>query len=180
LPQRQGARDFHALCKTCVMLKAAHLSFSAMRTSIFTFGAVNAGIFILLAIVFKYLNMLHIWGLDMINYVVLAFLSLYQVHHWIRTGRGYVPFLQAFFAILFTGAVAFILFGAFILIYSLFDPLLAKMYITHADSAGKLVGPILLFFEGTGGSIIVALIASFYAARYEDGEVPADQEQVKH
>lgn len=162
------------------MLKAAQLSFSTMRSSIFTFGAANAGIFILFAIAFKYLNLLHIWGLNMINYVVLTLLSLYQVNHWIKTGKGYVPFLQVFFTILFTGAVSFILFGAFILIYSLSDPLLAKMYITHADSAGRLVGPILLFFEGTGGSIIVGLIASFYAARYEDGEVPVDQEQVKH
>jgi hypothetical protein len=155
------------------MLKAAKMSVATMKKSIFSFAIINAVIFIIFALSFKYLNLLHVWGLSMINYLSLTLISLYQVNRWIKMGKGYVPFLQAFFTILFTGACSFIIFGAFVLIYTLFDPYLPKLFITHAESTGKLVAPILLFFEGTGGSVIVALIASFYAARYEDGEVSA-------
>ncbi len=39
-----------------------------------------------------------------------------------------------------------------------------------SNSQNKMVAAMLVFFEGSGGSIIVALIAMFYAGRYQDGE----------
>ena len=155
------------------MLKAAKTSVTTMKRSIVRFAILNAAIFILLALAFKCLNLLHIWGLNMINYVILTFISLWQVHRWIKQSHGYIPFLEVFFTVIFTGALAFVFFGIFIFLYSLYDPYLASLYITHSDSAGKLIAPILLFFEGSGGSIIVAMIAAFYAARFEDGEASA-------
>ena len=154
------------------MLKAAKISATTMQRSIFTFAVINCAFYILFALSFKFLNMLHIWGLNMINFFALGVISIFQVHNWIRKTGGYVPFLQAFFTVLFTGSVSFILFAFFILIYSLSDPYFAKLFITHTENTGRLIAPIVVFFEGTGGSIIIGLIASFYAARYEDQEVP--------
>lgn len=157
------------------MLQAAKISATKMQKSIFKFAVIECAFYIAFALSFKFLNLLHIWGLSMVNYFVLAVISIFQVHSWIKRSGGYVPFLQAFFTALFTGSVSFVLFAIFILVYSFSDPYFAKLFITHTENTGRLIAPIVVFFEGTGASIIVGLISSFYAARYEDQEVP-----VKH
>lgn len=152
------------------MLKAAKISFKSARKSIFLFALVNCIIYITLALVFKYTNLLHVWGLRMSNYAVLIFVCILQVRHWTKARGGYVPFLEAFFTALFTGALASLMFGVFILIYSLFDPYLAGMYIADPGLQSLLIPPIILIFEGTGASIIVGLIVMLYASRFEEGE----------
>ena len=105
----------------------------------------------------------------MLNYVSLFFISLYQIDRWIKQIGTYIPSLQAFTAIFFTGSLSFLLFSGFIFIYSLFDPYLTESYF---NTYGKLHSwsALLIFFEGVAGSIIIALVAMMYSDRYEDGE----------
>ncbi len=153
------------------MLKAAKISIAQAKKNIFVFAAINCLAYIISLLAFKYLNLLHIWGLRMADYLIFAIISIWQIRRWISRNHGYVPFLQAFFTILFTGAFSFLLFGAFLLIYSFSDPYLTGFFVTNTGQPGKLIPSIIVIFEGGGASIIVALIASFYAARYEDGEI---------
>jgi predicted membrane channel-forming protein YqfA (hemolysin III family) len=85
------------------MLKDAHLSFLRMKKNIFLFGIINAAVFIGLFFAFKYLNLRNITGLRIINYVVLAIISIIQIHKLIKDNKGYIPFLQAYFISFFTG-----------------------------------------------------------------------------
>lgn len=155
------------------MIQAAKTSLTTMKRNIFMFAILNCILYIVFALSFKYLNLLHIWGLSMINFVVLTLVSLIQVRKWLRSYNSHVPFLQVFVTILFTGALSFVFFGAFVLIYSQVDPDLAQLFITHSENTGKLIAPIMLFFEGSGASIIIALIAAFYAGIYEDKKATA-------
>jgi|ERR1700757_4678399 len=149
----------------------AKISFSKMRKNILVFGIVNFAIYTVLFLLFKYLNFLNITSLWIVNYATLTLISLYQVHKLVKQSGGYVPFLQIFCIIFFTGSWSFILFGIFIFIYAWFDPYLNQLFDMDADSQSKLVSAILVVFEGSGASIIIALIAMFYSSRYEDGEV---------
>jgi uncharacterized membrane protein len=105
-----------------------------------------------------------------INYIALTLVSLYQVHRLVKQIGGYIPFLQTFCMIFFTGSWSFVLFGIFIFIYSWADPYLNELFNIDADNQSKLVSAIQVVFEGLGASIIIALIAMYYSSRYEDGE----------
>jgi hypothetical protein len=61
------------------------------------------------------------------------------------------------------------LFAGFIFAFSLSDPYLTESYF---NTYGKLHSwsALLIFFEGVGGSIIIAMVAMMYSDRYEDGE----------
>src|SRR5580693_9749395 len=113
------------------MIKAARISFSKMKKNIFIFGVINCIVYIVLIMLFRFFNLLHIGGLSMIDYVTLCLISLYQIHRWIKQTGGYVPFLQVLCTIFFTGLLSFILLGGFIFAYSLVDPYLAELYFTH-------------------------------------------------
>ena len=152
------------------MLSEAKISFSKMKKNIFLFGIINCAIYIILFFAFKYLNFKDITGLRVINYVALTLVSLYQIHNLIKQRHGYMPFLDSFCLTFFTGTWSFMLFSAFIYIYSWCDPYLHELFIMDSSSQNKLVAAMLVFFEGSGGSIIIALIAMFYAGRYQDGE----------
>lgn len=156
--------------KKQLVLRAAKISFASARKSILIFALINCSLYIVLALTFKYLNLLHVWGLRMSNYAVLIFVCIWQVRHWVKSRRGYVPFLEAFFTALFTGSLASVLFGAFIFVYSLSDPYLAPMYVADAGLQSLVIPPVMLVVEGAGASIIVALIVMLYASRFEEGE----------
>lgn len=152
------------------MLKAANISLERNKRSILVFGLINCAAYILLVLSFKYLGLLHVWGLRMCNYVVLTLVSIWQIRHWIKISGGYVPFLQAFFTALFTGACSFVFFGIFIFFYSFSDPYLAGLYIADPDTQTLLIPPMVLVLEGSGASIITGLIVMLYAGRFEDDE----------
>src|SRR6185437_13115298 len=145
------------------MLTEAKISFSKLKKNIFIFGIIDCVFFIILFFAFKYLNFKDITGLRVINYAALALISLYQIHKLIKQRNGYIPFLESFCLTFFTGSFSFLLFSAFIYIYSWCDPYLYELFIMDSTSQNKLVAAILVFFEGSGGSIIIALIAMFYA-----------------
>lgn len=153
------------------MLKDAKISFNAMKKSIVLFAAINSTVYFLLVLGFKYLNLLHVFGLSLVNFVVLFFLSMLQFKLQIKKNKGYIPYLQVFFATLMTGTLSFAAFVVFLFGYSRVDPYFIDLFFTDTGTPILLMPFILLFCQGSGGSIIVALAISFYTARYEDGEV---------
>ena len=144
-------------------------SVSFSKKKIFIYGILNCVVYIILFMSFRCFNLLHFSGLRMLNYVTLFLLSLYQINRWVKQIGTYIPSLQAFSAIFFTGAWSFMLFAGFIFAFSLSDPYLTESYF---NTYGKLHSwsALLIFFEGVGGSIIIALVAMMYSDRYEDGE----------
>lgn len=153
------------------MLRAAKISFAAMRNSILLFGAINCIIYILLFLLFRLLGWLDVFGISMVNYVTLFFVSMLQFRHQIVRFRGFIPFLEVFFAAMITGTVSFVFFAAFMFAWGFSDPRGVGQYVADAGLPGKVLPFVILFFEGSGGSLIVALAVTFYTARYEDGEV---------
>ena len=151
------------------MTETTKSSSSFSKRKIFIYGILNCVVYIILFMVFRCSNLMHFSGLRMLNYVSLFLISLYQINRWVKQIGTYIPSLQAFSAIFFTGSWSFMLFGGFIFAYSLFDPYLTESYF---NTYGKLHSwsALLIFFEGVGGSVIIALVAMMYSDRYEDGE----------
>ncbi len=152
------------------MLREAKISLTKMRNTIIFFGIINCCIYILLFLIFKYLNLLHISGLRMLNFFPLAFTSMYQVHYLVKKNKGYIPFLQAFTNTFFTGTVSFLLFSAFLFFYTFYDPYIQPLYFDMQENTNRIIPAFLLFAEGSGGSIIVAMVIMKYANRFTDGE----------
>ena len=151
------------------MTETTKSSSSFSKRKIFIYGILNCVVYIILFMVFRCSNLMHFSGLRMLNYVSLFLISLYQINRWVKQIGTYIPSLQAFSAIFFTGSWSFMLFGGFIFAYSLFDPYLTESYF---NTYGKLHSwsALLIFFEGVAGSVIIAMVAMMYSDRYEDGE----------
>ena len=151
------------------MLEPDEISFSKTKKKIFLFGILNCVVYIILFMTFRCFNLLQFTGLRMLNYVTLFSISLYQINRWVKQIGTYIPSLQAFSTIFFTGGLSFMLFAGFIFAYSLFDPYVTELYF---NTYGKLQSwsALLIFFEGVGGSIIIAMVAMMYSDRYIDGE----------
>ena len=151
------------------MTEITKSSSSLLKRKIFIYGLLNCIVYIILFMAFRSFNLLQFSGLRMLNYVTLFLFSLYQINRWVKQIHTYIPSLQAFIAILFTGAWSFMLFAGFIFAFSLSDPYLTESYF---NTYGKLHSwsALLIFFEGVGGSVVIALVAMMYSDRYEDGE----------
>jgi hypothetical protein len=139
--------------------------------SVFFCGLLCVGFYILLLFFSKFTNLLHVTGLRLINYVALCVISIVLVRRQIRKYKRPLPFLQVFAVVFGLGVWSFALFALFLYFFSWFDPLLNQLYITQTLGQIRLVPSVVVFFEGTGGSIIVALTVMLYASRFEDGEV---------
>ena len=84
--------------------------------------------------------------------------------------KGYIPFLQVLTITFFTGTVSFFLFSIFIFGYSFFDPYLNSLFIMDTEGMPRIAPPMLVFFEGSGVSIIVGLITMIYSEKFSDKE----------
>jgi len=152
------------------MLKAAKISLPKMASNIVLFAGINFVVYVALFLSLKYMNVLNLSGFLMLNYVTLAFVSLYQIHALIKKNQAYIPFLESFVLIFLTGTLSFMFFSIYIFIYSWLDPLLYELFIMDSGDQNKLIAAMLIFFEGSGASIVIGLIAMFYSGRYQDDE----------
>lgn len=147
------------------MLRAAKITSTRARNNILFFSVLNCLCYIAFMMVVKYTGLLHITGLRAVNYVILAILSLLQIRRLIRRFHGYIPFLEALTITFITGTLSFFLFSLFIFGYSFVDPYLNSLFIMDIGDMSRLIPPLLVFFEGSGISIIIGLITMEYAAR---------------
>ena len=150
------------------MLKAK-IPLEAFRKKILLFGALNCLIYISVLLFIKSMHLMNFPGLRMVNYFILTLTSIVQIHNWTKHLDRYIPSLQAFATTFFTGAISFLLFAAFIFIYSLFDPSLIQSYFDLKEKLDPMFAMIILL-EGLAGSILVGLIVMMYSDRYRNGE----------
>jgi len=150
------------------MLKSAQSSLLKMKKSIVVFAFLNFAVYIVLFFTFRAFGLLHFSGLRMLNYITLGVICCYQVSHWVKQGGGYIPFLESFCTAFFTGTLSYVLFAIFIFLYSLGDPYFAKLYFNEPDGTLKLVPFIIIFFEGSAGSLIIGLITMMYSEQYKE------------
>jgi hypothetical protein len=118
----------------------------------------------------KIVGLLHVTELRMVNYVILCLVCLFEIRRWIKLRHNFVPFLQVFGTAFFTGLWSFLLFSAFCYVYSYYDAELRQLFFENTYGVFPNVPSIVLFFEGSAASIIVAFINMQYFRRYEEGE----------
>jgi|GEM_PF-961559 len=153
------------------MLKAARISFNNARSSILFFGTLACCCYICFMMVVKYTGLLHVTGLRTVNYVMLPFLCIWQIRVLVKKFDGFIPFLEALCITFLTGTVSFFLFSIFLFAYSFFDPYLNSLFIMDAGDMPRIIPCLLVFFEGSGISIIIGLIIMEYSARFLKKEV---------
>lgn len=158
------------------MLHAAKISFTKMRNSILTHALISCLFYIGFLLLMKMLHLMHITELRMVNYVILCLVCMYQIKKWVMKTGAYIPFLQVFLTALFTGIASFVFFSTFLYIYTRFDVELNELFVNNTHEVFSSLPTIVVFFEGTAVSIIVALINLQYFRRYEEGEVSPKKE----
>lgn len=152
------------------MLKAARITIFKARKTILLFSAFNLAFFIGFMMLVKYTGLLHVTGLRTVNYVFLTVFSLLHIKRLIKVFNAYIPFLEVMCITFLTGTISFFLFSIFIFFYSFVDPYLNSLFIMDTEGMSRLVPPLLVFFEGSGISIIVGLIAMIYSEKFSDKE----------
>jgi len=152
------------------MLKAARITIFKARKTIISFALLNVAFFIAFMMLVKYTGLLHVTGLRTVNYLFLTVFSILHIRRLMKLFKGYIPFLQVLTITFFTGTVSFFLFSIFIFGYSFFDPYLNSLFIMDTEGMPRIAPPMLVFFEGSGVSIIVGLITMIYSEKFSDKE----------
>jgi hypothetical protein len=157
-------------------VKLSHeLPMAKIRKTVLVYGSVCAVFYIAFMLIMKLVGLLHITELRMVNYVILCLVCLFEIRQWIKQRHTYVPFLQVFGTAFFTGLWSFLLFSAFCYVYSRYDAELRQLFFENTYGVFPNVPSIVLFFEGSAASIIVAFINMQYFRRYEEGEKSPDK-----
>jgi hypothetical protein len=153
-----------------VMLKAARITLFKVRKQILLFAVMDLLFYIGFMMLVKYTGLLNVTGLRTINYVFLTVTSLILIRRIMKSMNGYIPFLEVLSITFFTGTISFFLFSIFIFFYSFADPYLNSAFIMDTEGMSRLVPPLLVFFEGSGISIIIGLITMIYSEKFSDKE----------
>ena len=151
------------------MKTQARLSTAQFQRNVFKFGIINCITYAAILIVFRLFHSRILPSLlVLIDCVVLWFISRIQIKKLAGTYSEPMKFLRSFSLVFFTGILAFVLFGGFILLYSLPDKSLAGLL---SGAGGQILTPVIVIAsEGGGGSVIVALIGMMYADQFYDHE----------
>ena len=152
------------------MLHEAKIPFAKVRNSIALYGTISCVLYIAFLLLMKMLNLMHITELRMVNYVILCLVCLFQIKRWVTKTGAYVPFLQVYLTALGTGIFSFALFSIFLFFYSRYDIELNELFIQNSGETLRTFPTVVVFFEGSAISIIVAFINLQYFRRFEEGE----------
>jgi hypothetical protein len=153
------------------MSKAAQIPFSKIKMNVLIFGILNFGLYLSFFFSCKHFNIMHITGLRMVNFLILSLTALVLINRWKKQYDGYFPFLTVFSSILLIGVISFMLFAIFIFFYAGYDPELTELFVTKIPENLRQVPAIVILFEGTAGSIIVALILMIYTSMINDSRI---------
>ena len=157
--------------------KPGRIPVKQMRKSVFMYGIVCCIIYIAFLLLMKTMSLMHLTQLRYVNYLILFFACMYQIRSWMSKNATYVPFLHVFAASFFTGIWSFVLFTLFLVFYTRVDTQLAELFTQHAAAYSQDFPAIVIAFEGSAVSIIVAFINMQYFRRYEEGESPVEKKQ---
>ncbi|MGZ4041942.1 MAG: DUF4199 domain-containing protein [Bacteroidia bacterium] len=144
------------------------MSIIKTRNETLLYGVICCTCCIIFLLVMKYMNSLEHSGFRLVNYLIILLVTFIQVRTKIKQKGEYIPFLQVFSTVFFTGTLSSVLFSVFLFVYAFFDPLLSKLLIHNAPEFLRAAPAIVLLFEGTGVSIIIALINMVYFTKFEE------------
>ncbi|MBA3664950.1 MAG: hypothetical protein H0W61_12180 [Bacteroidetes bacterium] len=119
---------------------------------------------------------MEITELRLVNYFIIWAVTFFQIKKWIKETGKFIPFLQVYCVVFFTGTFSFILFSLFLYLYTHLDPYVAAIMTKHTTGMIRSIPSIILAFEGAGASIIIALINMVYFTRYEEGEAGVNKD----
>lgn len=150
------------------MEQHSDISLRELQFSIIRYGIINAIGFFLVMIVLRFLIRNAAGLLVALNCLQLCLLSFYQLRR-IAVDRGRtMKALRAFSMVFFTGCLAFVLLSGMMIVYSYLDPGIANLIMGGALNQSRLVPVLIVGSEGVGGSIIIALLATFYSNRFDE------------
>ena len=155
--------------ETVVKSTPARIPDSKIRTGIFLIGSICGVAYIAFFLVMKALGLMHVTELRVFNYVILLGATFLMIRKWVVDSHHYVPFLRVVAATFFTGLWSFIVFGAFLLFYSMYDEELLRLFLQKTGGSFDTWPSIVVLFEGAGVSIITAFLLMQYFRKYEDG-----------
>lgn len=165
---------FKSFTKTFIMesvkIRSHELPIAKISKTVLVYGAISCTFYIVFMLIMKLLGFLQLTELRMVNYVILCLVCMYEIRKWVKRRETYVPFLQVFATAFFTGLISFFLFSVFLFIYSKFDMQLNELFRQQSMTLFNNVPSIIIFFEGSAASIIIAFINMQYFRRYEEGE----------
>ncbi|MGZ3900581.1 MAG: hypothetical protein ACXVP4_10545, partial [Bacteroidia bacterium] len=151
-------------------MTSPELPLRKVTKSVLIYGGISCVFYIIFMLIMKLAGFLEVTELRMVNYVILCLVCLYEIRKWVKNRETYVPFLQVFGTAFFTGLWSFFLFSVFLFIYSKFDSQLSALFAQQRMVVFNNMPSIMIFFEGSAVSIIVALINLQYFRRFEEGE----------
>jgi hypothetical protein len=162
------------------MLEAARIPLPKVRKSILLWAAVCCLFYMGFMLLMRALNLLEVTGLRAVNYLVLFIVCFMGIKKWVTTSEHYVPFLTVFLTTFLTGIFSFVFFCLFLILYAQFDPSLTDLFNRHAPDTLRAIPSVIILFEGSAISIVIAFITMQYFRRYEEGEVSAKKHQQQH
>jgi len=157
-----------------IKMSSSGVPISKVRSSVLVYGSLSCVLYIIFLLVMKAVGLLHVTELRFVNYVILFFVGHYAMRRWIKQEHTFVPFLQVIGTVFFIGFFSFFLFSVFLYVYSLYNVELSELFIQSTYGYFKQVPSIVILFEGSAASIIVAFINMQYFRRYEEGEKPVN------
>ncbi len=122
-------------------------------------------VYIFYFMIMKTLGYAHIPEFRFLNYFLYFFITYMALYELIRVKKVRMEYLEGMAFTFILGAVSFIGFALFILIYSLFNPLFVEIAGSNMQSAGQLGiwGPAcLICAEGLGISSVVSICMMQY------------------
>jgi len=121
--------------------------------------------YIVYFLVMKILGFAGIPELRFVNYFLYFFVTYYALYDFIKVKKNGMEYLEGMAFTFMLGAVSFLLFGFFVLIYSLFSPFFMEIVGREMQSAERLGiwGPtFIVCAEGFGISSVVSLCMMQY------------------
>lgn len=153
-----------------IKMTSPELPMNKVVRSVLIHGGISCVLYIVFMLIMKLAGFLEVTELRMVNYVILCLVCMYEIRKWVRDRETYVPFLQVFCTAFFTGLWSFFLFSVFLFVYAKFDPQLTALFAQQPMVVFNNFPSIMIFFEGSAVSIIIALINLQYFRRFEEGE----------
>ena len=150
-----------------------------MKKNILTYGAICCAAYIAFLLLMKAANLMQVTQLRLVNYLFLFLVCMHQIKSHMNVTGTFVPFLKVFGITFFTGVWSFLLYSLFLFVYSRFDTKLTELFVVHTPAYLKDVPSVVILFEGSAVSIMVAFITMQYFRRYEEGEVKQEKSPPK-
>ena len=148
----------------------AKVSTIQLRNIIFKFGFISCSFYIIFLLLMKMFGLMHVTELRAVNYLILGAVGFYEIGQVVKKEHAYVSFLTVLSVVFFTGLFSFFLFSIFTFVYSKFDSEMAELLLKSTQNFITSMPSIVIMFEGSAASIIVAFICMQYFRKFEEGE----------